>query len=156
MAETLSTLDLDGFIARLRAFLVDAGELSYSDNSLTEGIRQAAGDLGRMVYGAFVTITDLDSAITTSVEQRDEDMVVRGAAGYAGRMRAVDRVDSANMGQNMPSTLLDWSTSLLDAFAASLAQMKIDRTATDIAAEEPPSVGSGIGKWTWDESDKNW
>lgn len=142
-----SALLLADYLDRLRDFLVDAGEVSYADASLTEAIRQAIGDLGR-VYGSGVTIEDLDLAQTTTVRLADEDLVIRGAAGYAARMRAVDRADSANLGQNMPSTLLDWSKNTLYWFDQTLRQVK-----QRILQE---STSSPASEWTWDESEQNW
>ena len=144
---TLSTLDLAAYIDRLRAFLVDSLEVSFSDATLTEAIRQAIGDLGR-AYGAFVTIEDLDSALATTVELIDEDLVVRGAAGFAARMRAIDRSDSANLGQSMPSNLLDWSKNTLYYFDGRMREVK-QRLLQQ-------STNGPAGEWTWDESDKNW
>jgi hypothetical protein len=147
MAAALSTLDLSEYLERVRAFLVDAGEVSYSDESLEEALRQACGDLGRS-YGAFVTIEDLDSADATSVELADEDLSGRGAAGYAARMRAVDRADSANLGQNMPANLLDWSKNTLYYFDQRMREVK--------QRLMQQSTNNPAGEWTWDESDKNW
>jgi hypothetical protein len=144
---TLSTLTLANFLTRLRSFLVDSTSLSFDDASLTEAIRQAIGDLGR-AYGAFVTIEDLDSALATSVELVDEDLVIRGAAGFAARMRAIDRTDSANLGQSMPSNLLDWSKNTLYYFDGRMRE--VQRRLMQQSINDP------AGKWTWDESDKNW
>ncbi len=144
---TLSTLTLANYLTRLRSFLVDSTSLSFDDATLTEAIRQAIGDLGR-AYGAFVMIEDLDSAAATSVEKVDEDLVVRGAAGFAARMRAIDRTDSANLGQSMPSNLLDWSKNTLYYFDGRMRDVK-QRLLQQ-------STNGPAGEWTWDESDKNW
>jgi len=144
---TLSTLTLANYLTRLRSFLVDSTSLSFDDATLTEAIRQAIGDLGR-AYGAFVMIKDLDSAAATSVENVDEDLVVRGAAGFAARMRAIDRTDSANLGQSMPSNLLDWSKNTLYYFDGRMRDVK-QRLLQQ-------STNGPAGEWTWDESDKNW
>lgn len=144
---TLSTLTLANYLTRLRSFLVDSTSLSFDDATLTEAIRQAIGDLGR-AYGAFVMIKDLDSASATTVEKVDEDLVVRGAAGFAARMRAIDRTDSANLGQSMPSNLLDWSKNTLYYFDGRMRDVK-QRLLQQ-------STNGPAGEWTWDESDKNW
>ena len=140
-------VDTCNFLTRLRSFLVDSTSLSFDDATLTEAIRQAIGDLGR-AYGAFVTIKDLDSAAATSVENVDEDLVVRGAAGFAARMRAIDRTDSANLGQSMPSNLLDWSKNTLYYFDGRMRE--VQRRLLQQSTNDP------AGEWTWDESDKNW
>jgi hypothetical protein len=147
MADTASTLTLDGFIVRLRAFLVDSGEVSYLDAALEEALRQAIGDLGRS-YGEFVTIEDLDAADETTVADVDEALVVRGAAGYAARMRAVDRAESANLDQSMPGSLLEWSKNTLYYFDQALRLVKQRRLQN--------STSNPASQWTWDESDKNW
>ena len=144
---TASTLTLSDFETRLRAYLVDAGSASYADAALEEALRQATGDLGE-VYGFFVTIKDLDSAAATNLDQRDESLTVRGAAGYAARMRAVDRADSANLGQSMPGNLLDWSKNTLYYFDQAMRRVKI-RIMQESANEQQ-------GLWDWDESEKNW
>ena len=144
---TDSTIILADLLTRLRAFLVDSGSVSYSDASLTEAIRQAAGDLGR-AYGKFVTIDDLDLAAATNVDVLDVDLLLRGAAGYAARMRAVDRADSANLGQSMPANLLEWSKNTLYWFDDKLKQVRLRLVQS--------SAGNPASQWTWDESDKNW
>ncbi len=143
----LSTLDLVGYQTRLRAFLVNADKVSYADEALSEALRQASGDLGR-VYGAFVTIKDLDSAASTNVEKADEDLLIRGAAGFAARMRAVDRADSANIGQSMPGDLLEWSKNTLFYFDDKLKSVKTRRL--------QQSTSNPASPWTWDETNKNW
>lgn len=120
----LSTLDLVGYMARLRAFLVDADSYSFADAVLEEGLRQAASDLGR-AYGTLVVISGLDGGAATSVEKIDEDLVTRGAAGYCVRMRAVERADSANLGQNMPTSLLEWSKNTLYWFEDKLRLVRL-------------------------------
>lgn len=142
-----STLTLASLIGRVRAFLVDSGSESFADGTVTEGLRQALADLSK-VYGSYLMIKDLDDSGATTVNVLDVDLVVRGAAGYAARMRAMERTDSANLGQSMPSNLLEWSKSTLYWFDDKLKQVKLRLMQQSTA--NPASL------WTWDESDRNW
>jgi len=144
---TDSILTVLEFQTRLRAFLQDDQEILYSDATLEEALRQAAGDLGR-AYGLFVTIDDLDGASATNVDQRDEDLLIRGAAGFAARFRAVDRAEDASLAQSMPADLLEWSKNTLYYF---------DQKLNDVRKRKLQQSASGpASAWTWDESEKNW
>ena len=142
-----STLTLPSFIARVRAFLVDSGAEAYADSTVTEGLRQAVADLSK-VYGVIVLIKDLDEAGVTTVDVLDVALVIRGAAGYAARSRAMERTDSANLAQSMPTNLLEWSKNTLYWFDDKLKQIRLRLLQS--SASNPAS------QWTWDESDKNW
>ena len=122
--------------------------MAYSDDALSEATRQAAGDLGR-AYGEFVTIEDLDSAAATNVDVLDEDLLIRGAAGFAARMRAVDRADSANLGQRCRANLLEWSKNTLYYFDDKLRgvkQRRLQQSTTNPASSGPGTKREKIGR----------
>lgn len=144
---TASTLTLVNFEARVSGLLDDASNQVFALTLVDESIRQVLGDLGRVI-GTRPTIINLDSAAATSVDVRDEDLIVRGAFGYAARSKALDRSTEMSIGQSMPANLLELSKNALYYFEDKLKLVRV-RTIQE-------STGNVPGQWTWDESNKNW
>jgi hypothetical protein len=145
---TASAITLAAALARVRDYLVDAGGLVWTDGTITEGIRQALGDVSR-ASGAKLTLTGLDSAAATTLDALDEDLLVRGAAGYAARSRAIDRAEMANLNQNTAPGLQDWSKNQLEWFAEGVRTVRL--RVLQRSASSPASA------WTWDEDgEKAW
>lgn len=125
MPSTLATLR-----DRVEASLMDSSNLSWDTATLDEAIRQALTFVtkARTPPSAF-TISGLDGAANTTMAEDDTAYLVIGAAGFAARSRAVNRSQTANLEQAMPSALLTWSTSQLDAFFFGLG-LKSSATST--------------------------
>jgi hypothetical protein len=144
---TTSTLQLTDFETRLGNYLSDSGSILWTLAEKDEGIRQALDDFSR-VAGSKLTLNGLDSAAATTLDQLDEELLVRGAAAYAARIRALDRAQAANMGQNSPTTLLDWAKNQAYYFDQALIKVK-----TRYMARSTNKPHAAV---TWDESTKNW
>lgn len=144
---TASTLNLSQLRARLQALLVDAGALVWSSDTLDEAIRQALNDAGR-VLGVKLTLSGLDSALLTSIDARDDDLVIRGAAGYAARSRSLDRAERVNLAAGTPPALFEWGKNQLDGFNDQLKQVR--------ARGLQASGSAPASALAWDESAPGW
>lgn len=109
MAATLA-----GMRARVAAALMDSDRRVWSDAALEEALRLALGEY-QLAGGAAVTLAGLDGAAATTLPALHESMVVAGAAGYAGVMRSVDRVDAFDP-DDESRALVAWAQALLLTF----------------------------------------
>lgn len=109
---------------RVRNFLTDSGALIWSNDALDESIRLALRDISSAVAGTQLTLKDLDSASVTTLPARDESCLVQGAAAYCAMARAQERVESANVGQDMPAQLFEWANNRMDAYRQALEEIR--------------------------------
>jgi len=144
---TASALTLVNFEVRVSALLDDAANAVFAVALVDESIRMVLGDLGRAI-GTRPAIKDLDSAAATTVDVRDEDLVVRGAFAYAARSKSLDRSTEVNTGQSMPANLMDLAKNAMYYYEGKINQVRV-RAIQESLTNKP-------GSWTWDESNKNW
>ncbi len=144
---TASTLNLSAFETRLGNFLADSGSTLWTIAEKDEALRLALADFSRCA-GAALAIEDLDSAAATTLDQLDEALLIRGAAAYAARTRALARSQAPNLAQSMPANLLEWAKNL--AYTYDLELKKVRGRYLNQSTASPSSP------LTWDESDKNW
>jgi hypothetical protein len=142
-----SALKLTDFETRLNNALSDSGSVLWTIAEKDEALKTALGDLSNAA-GAKLTIKDLDSAAATTLDALDESLLVRGAAGYAARTRALERAQRANIGETMPAALLEWAKNQSYYYEQKLSQVKARYLAQSTASPHSPLE--------WDESNKNW
>lgn len=114
MAATLA-----GMRERVAAALMDGDHRVWSEPALDEALRLALGEY-QLAGGAPVTLAGLDGAAATTLPALHETMIVAGAAGYAGTMRSVDRVDAFDP-EDESRALVSWAQMLLERFRQMLA-----------------------------------
>jgi hypothetical protein len=118
-------------LVRVETLLMDTTLLVWDVATLTESIRLALADvnisflLSKTVL-APLTISDLDAALTTTLDDKYTALLVRGAAGYAARSRAADRGEMSNLAQSVPSSLVEWSRLQLANYATDLFKIQAD------------------------------
>ena len=142
-----SGLALEEFEGRVTSMLDDSSVLNYQVLLIDQSLLQVLGDLTRAT-GVQVEIADLNGASTTTVDLRDEDLVIRGACAYCLRTQAASRSQAANLGQSMPSNLLDLAKNWMYYYEGAIKTVRV-RTIQESANNKP-------GAWEWDESDKKW
>ena len=142
-----STLVLANFEGRITSMLNDSSAGVYPVALMDQALLQVLGDLTRAT-GVQVTIDDLNSATTTTVDLRDEDLVIRGACAYCLRTEAASRSQAANIGQSMPANLLDLAKNWMYYYEGAIKTVRV-RKLQESANNKP-------GLWEWDESDKKW
>jgi len=113
MAATLS-----GLRGRVAESLADGDHLVWDEAALDEALRLALGEY--RLAGGFAELAGLDGAAETTLAAAHESLIVTGAAGYAGSMRAVGRVESFD-DQQEAAALVRWAAECLGAFRQMLA-----------------------------------
>jgi hypothetical protein len=142
-----SALILENFEGRITSMLNDSSAGNYDALLMDEALLQVLGDLTRAT-GVQVEIEDLNSATSTTVDLRDEDLVIRGACAYCLRTEAASRSQAANVGQSMPANLLDLAKNWMYYYEGAVKTVRV-RKLQESANNKP-------GLWEWDESEKKW
>jgi hypothetical protein len=142
-----STLKLTDFETRLNTALSDSGSILWTLAEKDEALKTALGDISTAA-GVKLTIDDLDSAAATTLDALDESLLIKGAAGYAARTRALERAQRANISETMPDSLLEWAKNQSYYYEQKLPLVKARYLAQSTASPHSPVI--------WDESNKNW
>jgi hypothetical protein len=152
MAATLESLR-----ERVSVTLMDPDRLIWGDAALQEAVRLALGEY--RLAGGSAQVAGLDGAGTTTLPELHEPLIVLGAAGHAGAMRAVDRVEAFDGEREAPALvqwadarLLDFRQLLRAAFAPAGAgeQSAADERARQAALHT--STNPPWGAWAgWEE-----
>jgi hypothetical protein len=130
--------------------LVDTGVVVWATDTLDEGLRQALSDVSG-VTGSVLLLNGLDSAASTTIDARDDDLLIRGAAGYAARSRAADRAEMVSVVlPAQPAGLAEWGARELDDFRDGLELVRLRVLQSQTTTVKP------AGEWEWDETEKNW
>lgn len=87
-------------------------------------ITPQVGDKIRLFYIGQNTIKDLNGATSTTIDPRHEGMVVRGAAAYAAKSRAVDRAEGYKNDPKITGALSEWGRAELRDYASELSKVK--------------------------------
>ena len=75
-------------------------------------------------YETWQTIASLDGGTTSTVPTQDNDLLCKGAAGYAARTRAVSRLESVNVEGDVAETLMKLSDAYLMDFRSTLRRQQ--------------------------------
>lgn len=106
--------------------------LTYMDGSPTlyffgDDIPQV-DEIVYLKYAAKQTITDLDSAVATTIRDDHEDILVVGASGQAAMMRASGLNEQWGSRQGEMSSLMSWGVSQYRRYQDFLAEIKQEVT----------------------------
>jgi hypothetical protein len=137
MSATLSTT-----IEQIERRLGDTTSLIWSSAEIEEGIRAALLDLSNC-YGSEVTLKDLDSALITSYEAVDQNVLVVGAVSYCLTFRLVEKLDEHLPTREDPDDLCQLAKDEYKKFQAMLFQVKLRMFAE--------SGDTPYSQWEWDE-----
>ena len=145
---TASTATLTTMRDRLEAALMDNTNLSWDTGTLDEALRRSLGEIGYVYGGAPLVLSGLDAAIYTTLQKEDESALVTGGEFYAVFSRAVDRLETPNMNQDVPDRFLTWADDASKRFQAQLAKIKLRKM--------QQSSGAAQVAISWDESTPIW
>jgi len=137
MSATLSTT-----IEQIERRLGDTTSLIWRSTEIEEGIRAALQELSNC-YGSEVSLKDLDSALITSYDAVDQNVLVVGAVSYCLTFRLVKKLDEHTPTREDTDNLLKLANNEYQKFQAMLVQVKLR-----IFSESPDTPYS---QWEWDE-----
>ncbi len=121
MAITLTTIR-----AQVETQLMDVANLTWSDDTINEAIRQALADLSR-IYGELQTLDLLDGATETTFDDLDQQPLVLGAVAYSLTYRVIGRFEEATPEPKLAAQLADFAQSLMSEFQGQLVQTQLRR-----------------------------
>jgi hypothetical protein len=101
-----------------------------------------SGDKMLVKYAGKQTIEDLDSAVTTTVRDDHEDLLVVGAAGQAAMIRASGLNEAWGVKSGEMSQLMVWGSNQYDRFVQFLAEIR-----TELAINIFPEKYWELDKW---------
>ena len=139
MAITLTTIR-----AQVETQLMDVANLTWSDDTINEAIRQTLADLSR-IYGELQTLDLLDGATETTFDDLDQQPLVLGAVAHALTFRVIGRFEEATPEPKLAAQLADFSQLLMEEFHAHLTQTQL-RKFQESTSSPYPSSG-----WFWEE-----
>lgn len=135
--------DYEILLLRLRAWLLDPEARVWTDDLLTEGLRQALSDL-MQAAGERYTLNGLDGEAAPSTLPRDLwPLLLRGALGYALLGRAAARLEPFNLRADLPRALQDLALACLRTFAQALPGLAVGHPRAFQQAAEPPYPAVG-------------
>jgi len=101
------------------------------------------GDKVRIWYTADQTITDLDTATTTTLPTRHESLIVQGASGFAAAARRVTILEEVNLNEWAPRNLREWAELQLTSFYNALEQIATREAALDSGT----AAAAALDRW---------
>lgn len=108
-----------------------------------------AGEIARIFYSAAHTITDLDSAASTTVPAENAGIIAIGAAALAASSRAVDRAQKRNeIDVMVAQNIRAWGQAQYSRFAAQLKAVTTARTANHTGAAAIPRLDKYVKDWS--------
>jgi len=117
------TTTLTTFEARVSALLEDTLHKVFPVATIDEGIRQALSDYGNLL-GVTVNIDGLDGAVTKTLPNLYDAVIVAGAAGYAARSHVVGMTGLAPVGTVVLQAAFNtWAQNQLAAYHKALDQL---------------------------------
>lgn len=135
--------DIATLLTRLRAWVLDAEGRVWTDDLLTEGLRQALSDL-MQASGQRYVLNGLDGETAPSDLPRDLwPLLLRGALGYALLGRAAARLEPFNLRPDLPKALQDLALACLRAFAQALPALAAAHPRQFQQAAQAPYPTSG-------------
>ena len=119
MAITLTTVR-----DQLEIRLSDSSNLIWSTNLLDESIRAALADISK-VFHTVQTLSGLDGALLTSLDELDLNCLLVGSLAYAFRFRLINRFEQASPEEENPQDLALLSTDFMNDFQSMLTQIRL-------------------------------
>lgn len=137
MAHTLATVR-----DQLENRLEDSTNLIFSTSLLDEAIRAALNEIS-IAFGAAQTLSGLDSAAATTLEDLDLNALVVGAMAYACRFRLIGKFEEASPVREHPEDLAKWATDFMHDFMALVTGIRL--------REFQKSSSTPYDAWDWEE-----
>ena len=94
-----------GYPPNYRQFKVWPGALLY----INDPLEPQSGDVVRIWYNKRHTLTDLDSAVATTIPDEDLSYIVIGAGHFAALSRAMELAESMTVDHDVVKRLQDWA-----------------------------------------------
>ncbi len=143
MADTLASLTDD-----VELYLADKSNKSWGTDTLELCIRLALEDIVNAA-GVTYTIDDLDAATATTLPDRHIPALILGAAAYAAKTRAVDRLEKVSLAEGPGGvTLGDWGNWQMILFQKRLEEIRAQGIHGSTSAPHTAA--------DWEEEPKTW
>jgi hypothetical protein len=127
---------------QLETQLSELSSLIWSSTALEEAIRAALAEIAG-TYGSPITLSGLDGAISTTLEDADVHVLVTGSVAHAARIRIFGRFEEATPEDLNHDALICWAEAAMAVFQSALIQIRLRRFQE--SADHPYSP------WDWDE-----
>lgn len=137
MAASLTSLR-----TRLAEQLSDLTNLVWSSSCLEEALRTSLAELSK-AYGETLALDGLDSATSTTFEDKDVHVLLSGALAYAIRFRVMGRFEEASPGDLHPEEMAGWAEAAMRKFQSALTLVRMRRFQE--STDHPYSA------WEWEE-----
>ncbi|MGB8251798.1 MAG: hypothetical protein WCF08_01170 [Anaerolineaceae bacterium] len=144
--------DLDSLTARVAEFLQDATHLVYPDSAITEGLRQALGELSRAL-GQNLDLSGLDGAVTTTLPEELESLLVQGATAVVVSGRGLRHAEQTALApEGLSPAALAWAEAVWKRFSHSCELIRSSALRGSSVPWAEPPAGSRTG-WSLDAHD---
>lgn len=127
---------------QLEIQLSELSSLVWSSNALEEAIRAALSEIAG-TYGSTVTLSGLDGAISTTLEDADVHALIIGSVAHAARFRIFGRFEEATPEDFNHEALIRWAEAAMAEFQSALTQIRLRRF--------QESIDHPYSPWDWDE-----
>jgi GAF domain-containing protein len=127
---------------QLETQLSELSSLVWSSSALEEAIRAALAEIAG-TYGAAVTLSGLDGAISTTLEDADVQVLVIGSVAHAARFRIFGRFEEVTPEDLDHDAMIHWAEAAMAEFQSALTQIRLRLFQESI---DPP-----YSTWEWDE-----
>jgi hypothetical protein len=124
--------------------LGDASNLIFSTETIDEALRAALLDLSG-AYGTQVYLKDLDSALATTFDELDHNVLLVGAVAYCLQFRLINKFDQAYPTREDPDELARASGQVFTQFRTLLERVRSRMLA--LSSDHPYS------QWEWEEGE---
>ena len=95
----------------------------------------------RVQYAARHTLNGLDSATSTTLDERAEQLVITGAGGRALLSNVRAEIDAVNVGDSEVAEWRRWAEGRLDEFAAGLNEVRREKARRGVSGDARVSWG---------------
>jgi len=115
--------DLELLRDRLSTILMDTRHTSWDADTLDEALRLALVNISQAA-GTALTVQGLAGGDETTLTEADQGALITGAAGYAGRARALDLAEKVSAGPNAQAALAEFARTQMELFQEQLGQIQ--------------------------------
>ncbi len=136
------TASLTSVKTQLAIQLSELSSLVWSSNALEEAIRAALAEIAG-TYGSTVTLSGLDGAISTTLEDADVHALIIGSVAHAARFRIFGRFEEVTPEDFNHEALIRWAEAAMAEFQSALTQIRLRRF--------QESIDHPYSPWDWDE-----
>jgi len=122
--------------------LSDLTNLVWSSSSLEEALRTSLGELSK-AYGEPLTLSGLDEATSTTLDDLDSHVLIAGAVAYAIQFRVLGRFEEASPRDLAPEEMAGWAVDTMNKFQSDLTLVRLRKFQE--SADHPHAA------WEWEE-----